>query len=286
MTSSAPGPPHASLINGLNHIPLPPVQDFVSKFDNLLPEGSSIPSSLGTTRFYDCSPRSTSSARRVMMLHGGGTPAVAFSSLARQLNKSRNHVVTYDLWGHGPFSSPLETHAPALMHPRPLKLLSYLRWTSAHIMGFSIGRSIAARFTAVHPHMVESRTLLSLAGLLREKDRGWWERLSMDGHVFRPRKERSAAKNGMKERVRAGAVDSVTVETWQRENHGGHVASWLHATYKVLTESDVRVLVLVGSEDGVFPEEMLRRELGGGAGHGIVGSHFENVERLVEEFWN
>lgn len=68
-------------------------------------------------------------------------------------------------------------------------------------------------------------------------------------------------------------MDGVAVEMWQRENHRGHVASLVsmwnyagvydqHASYKLLAESGMEVLVLVGSEDGVFPEEMLRSELG------------------------
>ncbi|PVH80670.1 alpha/beta-hydrolase [Cadophora sp. DSE1049] len=320
MTSSAPTLPHPSLISSLNHIPPPPIQEYISKFRNLLTEGTSIPSSWGTTRFYDFSPKFPSSARRVIMLHGGGTPAVTFTSLARELTKSGNHVVTYDLWGHGLSSTPLETHTPAIMHTQLLELLAYLRWSSAHIIGFSIGGSIAATFTAIHPCMVESLTLISPAGLLRKADRGWWERLSMDGYFgfewLRRRKvmffinggRDPQPKQGWEERVKNGEMDGVAVEAWQRENHGGHVASLVsmlnyagvydqHANFKLLGEQDVRALVLVGSEDGVFPEEMLRRELGGvgwkgeikvveGAGHGIVGSHFEDAGKLLDEFWS
>lgn len=68
------------------------------------------------------------------------------------------------------------------MHAQLLELLSYLRWPSAHIIGFSIGGSIAATFTALYPHMAETLTLISPAGLLRKADRGWWEKLSMDGY--------------------------------------------------------------------------------------------------------
>ncbi|KAH7356477.1 Alpha/Beta hydrolase protein [Rhexocercosporidium sp. MPI-PUGE-AT-0058] len=225
---------------------------------------------MGTTRFYNFSPNSPASARRVIMLYGGGTPALGFTSLARQLTESGNHVVTYDLWGHGLSSTPLKAHTPALMHVQLLELLSYLRWSSAHIIGFSIGGSIAATFTAFHPHVAESLTLISPAGLLRKADRGWWEKLIM---FFINGGRDTQPEPGWEERVKKGEMDGVAVETWQRENHGGHVASLVsmwnyagvydqHDSYKLLAESGVEILVLVGSEDGVFPEGMLRRELG------------------------
>ncbi|KAH9223783.1 Alpha/Beta hydrolase protein [Leptodontidium sp. 2 PMI_412] len=295
MTASAPTLPHHQLINGLNHTPPPPISDFTSKFGTLVPKGTSIPSSWGTTRFYNFAPNSRPSASIIIKLHGGGTPAVAFTYLARRPTKSGLHVVTYDLWGNGISSTPFETHTPALMHAQLLELLSYLRWPSAHIIGFSIGGSIAATFTALYPHMAETLTLISPAGLLRKADRGWWEKLN-------PQPE-----TGWEERVKKGELDTVAVEIWQRENHAGHVASLVsmwnyagvydqHESYRLLAKSKVEVLVLVGSEDDVFPEEMLRRGLGSvgwkgdikvveGAGHGIIGSHSQDVGRLLEELW-
>jgi pimeloyl-ACP methyl ester carboxylesterase len=236
MTDLAPTLPPLTLINGLNHIPPPPIKESESEFEGILPEGKSIPSSWGTTRYYDFLPDASPSARRVILIHGGGTPAIGLAPLALKLAAASNHVVAYDLWAHGLSSTPLEPHTPALFHTQLLELLSALKWSSAHILGFSIGGSIAATFAALHHQVAESVTLVACAGQGRKSDRPWLDNLILEGgwglEWLSGRKimtfvngSNPQVKPDLKERVLKGEVDTVAVEKWERETHKGHVAS-------------------------------------------------------------
>jgi pimeloyl-ACP methyl ester carboxylesterase len=152
--------------------------------------------------------------------------------------------------------------------------------------------------------------------LLRKSDRGWLDAFIEDGGWGREWLARrkivdgveglnAKPEEGWKERLKEGVVDTVAVETWERENHGGHVVSIVgmfrdgvfdqHEAYRALAKSEMKALVMIGSEDRVFEEKMMKRELESvgwksgvrvveGAGHGIVRSHVGEVAGVVEEF--
>ncbi|TVY55746.1 Uncharacterized protein LSUE1_G010271, partial [Lachnellula suecica] len=217
MISSAPTLPHPPSENGLNYIPAPSPESFDAEFAGLLPPGTSIPSSWGSTRYYAFPPTSPATGRNLILIHGGGTPALGLAPLAHALAQKGGNVVAYDLWGHGCSTTPLAAHTPALYHHQLLELLSHLRWTSAHILGFSFGGSIGATFTASHPNAVASLVLVTPAGLLRKSDRGWFEAFVEDGGWGREwlgRRKimgaiedlRAVPEEGWKERLRKGVV--------------------------------------------------------------------------------
>lgn len=217
MTSSAITLPQPLTIRGLNHIPPPPVRDFEAEFGGLLPEGKSIPSSWGVIRYYDFNPTPDPHARRVILIHGGGTPAIGMAPLGFKLLQTGNHVVTYDLWGHGNSSTPLEAHVPALLHAQLFELLSYLGWSTAHILGFSMGATILATFGAIHFHVIESVTLVAGAGLTRRSD-PWVANLKtagdlggelLDGQKIMDFVEGNPPlRDGWKDRLRQGQIDT------------------------------------------------------------------------------
>jgi pimeloyl-ACP methyl ester carboxylesterase len=317
MTSSAPTLPKPTLTNGLNHIPPPPAQDFESEFQGILPKGKTIPSSWGCTRYYDFSPSASPSARKIILIHGAGCPAIGVAPLALNLTATGNHVVAYDLWGHGLSSTPLAPHTSALFHAQLLELLSFLKWDTFHILGFSFGGSVAATFAALHPNVIESVTLVAGAGLGRKSNRGWWQNLVFQGGwglEYLSRKKIMAFINGSnpkvqpdwKERLLNGEVDSVVVETWSRENHKGHVASAVSMfrygsafdaqdSYERLAKTGVKALVVLGEKDVVAEPEQTKKELLKlgwvgeikiieGATHSIVRTHVREVAELVEPF--
>jgi hypothetical protein len=98
MTSSAPTLPYSRLQNGLNHIPPPSPSSFDAEFSGLLPTGTTIPSSWGTTRYYAFTPTSTPTGRNLILLHGGGTPALGIAPLALKLADKGENVIAYDMW--------------------------------------------------------------------------------------------------------------------------------------------------------------------------------------------
>lgn len=319
MTSSAPTLPRPAKISGRNHIPGPPPEAFDAEFGGLLPPGTTLASSWGSTRYYLFKPSSPPTGRNLVLVHGGGTPAIGIAPLALALAAKGENVLLYDTWGHGLSSTPLTPHSPALYHHQLLELLLHLGWTSAHILGFSLGGSIAAGFTAAHPKAVESLVLVAPAGLWKQSDRSWYDAFIEGGGWGREwlaeRKIVDAIEGldarpaeGWKERLKKGEVDPVAVRVWQRENHRGHAASIVsvfrsgllfdvHETFRELSESKMEVLFVLGGEDDVFPVEMMKRELiesvqwkkgvkvVEGAGHEVVRSHIGEVVDIVEEFW-
>ena len=238
--------------------------------------------------------------------------------LAFKLAAAGSRVVIYDLWGHGLSSTPLETHTPALFHAQLLELLALLRWNKVHLLGFSIGGSVATTFAARHPSVVESLVIVAGAGLLRKSERGWWDGLILDGGWGREgisRRKIMKFVNGSnpelkpdwKERLLKGEVDTVPIEKWEREIHKGHVASLVsmfryagvydqHAEYRKLANGDVPVLVIMGKKDHVIEPEYTKSELSrygwqgkiivvDGATHEIARSHAQEVADLAGEMW-
>jgi pimeloyl-ACP methyl ester carboxylesterase len=306
MNSSRPKLPEPLFINGLSYIPPPSAEEFNAEFAGVLPEGITIQSSWGQTRFYDFSPTADSSARKVLLLHGGGTSAIGLAPLARVLTAAGNHVVAYDLWGHGNSSTPLEAHTPALWHAQLFELLSHLRWSSANFVGFSLGGTILATFVALHPHVAESVVFICPAGILKSPE----QLLSMTDELILEAVEGSnpQAKEGWKERLKLGIVETEPVEIWQNKYHKGHAATLISAfryggvfdqlaSYQKIALGHVKVLMILGEKDTVFDAETLKKELlevgwkgeitiVEGATHGIVRSHAHEVAHLAEGFWS
>ncbi|KUJ11916.1 alpha/beta-hydrolase [Mollisia scopiformis] len=322
MSISAPTLPHPYLINGLNHIPPPPVSSFDSQFSfaGLLPAGTSLPSSWGTTRYYDFSPAAPPTSRRVLIVHGGGTCAIGVAPFARLLTDAGNHVVIYDLWGHGLSSTPLETHSPALMHAQIMELLLHLGWTKVNLIGFSLGGAIVVSFSAIHQKTVESVVGVAPAGLWRKSERSWWDTISMDGYGMWGlewwRRSRVMAyingskpvvKDGWKEKMIKGEVDTVPIQQWEIAEHKGYEASltstWnyvspfdQHESYAKLNESGIKVLILLGEKDGVIEPEQSKKELDKmgwkgdvvlvkDATHELIRVQRKEVATLCSEFW-
>lgn len=309
--------PHSVAINGLSYIPAPSAKAFEEEFAGILPPGKDIQSSWGTTYYYNFNPEASPEARRVLLLHGVGTSSIGMAPLAHRLTASGSHVVTYDLWGHGNSSTPLQAHTAALFHAQLFELLSHLGWSKAHLVGFSFGGSILTTFLALHPHVAESVIIISGAGLWTRKERSWWNRLWTDGGwglewigqrtIMDFLEGDAPSRDGWKDRLKNGQVDCEPVERWQRENHPGHVTSVVsmfrhgvifdqHESYRKLVDSDLKILVIVAEKDTVFEPEMIRRELRAmgwkhdimqvdGAGHDSVRSRPQEVATLVDEFW-
>jgi pimeloyl-ACP methyl ester carboxylesterase len=310
--------PHPLIIDGLSYLPPPSAKAFEEEFAGILPPGKDIKSSWGVTHYYDFSPEASHGARRVLLIHGVGTSAIGMAPLARRLTASGSHVITYDLWGHGNSSTPLEAHTAALMHAQLFELLSHLRWSTAHLVGFSFGGSMLATFAALHPHIPESLTIVAGAGLWTKKGRSWWSRLWTDGgwglewlghsSIMGMLEGDTPSKEGWKERLKNGEVDCEPIERWERENHPGHAASVVsmfryggvfdqHESYRKLVDSELKILVIVGEKDSVFEAEMVKKELGAmgwkksikqvdGAGHDVVRSHPQDVAALIRDFWD
>ena len=305
MSSLRPKLPGPLLINGLHYIPPPSVEAFDAEFSGVLPQGTTIESSWGQTRFYDFSPMADSSGRRVLLVHGGGTSAIGLAPLAHLLTATGNNVVAYDLWGHGNSSTPLEAHTPALFHAQIFELLLHLKWDSAHFVGFSLGGTISATLVALHPHIAESVIFICPAGVTKSP-----EALASltDDMILHWVEGNLQVKEGWKERLKMGIVETEPVQIWENEHHGGHAASLISSfryggvfdqrtSYQKIAGGDVKALMILGEKDTVFDAETHKKELleigwkgeimvMEGATHEIIRTHAQQVAHLSESFWN
>ncbi|KAN0108492.1 alpha/beta-hydrolase [Hyaloscypha variabilis] len=286
------------IINGRNHIPPPSVEAFETEFAGILPEGNNLPSSWGVTRFYDFSPDAKESARRVLLIHGVGTSGIGMAPLALRLKEAGSHVVIYDLWGYGLSSTPLTAHVPAIFHIQILELLSYLKWSKAHLLGFSGDGAIAATFRSRdYPWYVKPMTIEGWCGLY------WLRRRTVLGFVLG---NANKPKLDWKERLQKGEVDVVAVQLWERAHHKGHEKSVISMfeglsvdhddKFTMLPKSGVEVLLILGEKDPAVQPDKIRKAFSNmewhgdiheikGAGHDVVRPSVDETARVINQFW-
>lgn len=277
--------PRPNFINNHVSIPGPSETAFTTQFGALLPSAKYISSYFGTTALYSFPPTlvsPTTPPQHILLLHGLGTPALGLLPLVRAILASNPHahLTLYDLWGHGLSSTPLVPHVPGLFHAQVLRVLAALKWNSAHLIGFSFGGSTVASFSALHPEMVESVTLLAPAGLLRLKDFTAEQQAFIRGgegvDEDAARKWMFAftgelvVEEGWKERFATGDVFAGDpIQAWQRTEHQGHTASFvamirdgglcdMHELFGVVGKSGLPTLAVIGELDDLCTEEDLR----------------------------
>jgi pimeloyl-ACP methyl ester carboxylesterase len=143
---------------------------FTSAFGHAFPRPHFLSSELGTTALYNLPPPSPPSGKHILMIHGINTPALGMLPLAQQLQilDPSSHIVLFDLYGRGLSSTPVQAHTPHIFHLQIYQVLSYMQWTTAHIIGYSFGGSAAVSFVVNNPWIAESVILVAPAGLLGE----------------------------------------------------------------------------------------------------------------------
>jgi len=184
----------------------PNYDSFTSRFGDAFPAPRFLESDLGVTAVYDLGTGTSSSSsesgarqdakrkqqkddkdeqdveerkgetRRVLIVHGLNTPALGLLPLARAIQalgpdtnnrlKTKTHIVLFDLWGHGLSSTPLTPHSAHIFHSQIYQVLSLLRWSTCHVIGYSFGACLAAKFAFYNPSVAQSVTLLAPAGVL------------------------------------------------------------------------------------------------------------------------
>lgn len=264
-------------------IPGPSESAFTAYFGALLPPAQFAPSAYGVTALYSFPPITPSpSSQHILILHGLGTPALGLLPLLRTIQQSNSsaHLATYDLWGHGLSSTPLVPHVPGLFHYQILRVLAALGWQKAHLIGYSFGGSTVATFTALHPEIVESVTLLAPAGLLKFSSFTPSQQAMMKGGSDI---DEDAARDwmfaftgsltieeGWQARFATGDVFSGDpIQEWQRREHAGHAASFvamirdgglcdMHESFETVGRSGVETLAVLGELDPLCTEGDLR----------------------------
>ncbi|KAF2272621.1 putative alpha/beta fold family hydrolase [Westerdykella ornata] len=135
------------------------------------PGGRHVRTVYGTIQVFEWGP---SDGEKVLMLHGLGTPCIALSNMARGFVEKGCRVMLFKLFGRGYSDAPNDLRHDARLYTSQILLVlasSPLSWAGSsafHIVGFSLGGSIAAGFAAYHAHMLRSMTLICPGGLIRK----------------------------------------------------------------------------------------------------------------------
>jgi len=249
------------------------------------------------------------------MIHGLNTPALGMWPLAKEVQTldPEAHIVLFDLWGHGLSSTPLQAHTPHIFHAQILQVLGFMRWTSAHIIGYSFGGATAVSFTIHNTWAVLSVVLVAPAGLQRYG--------SLDSHIQellmqsqgREQEARDSILSLMeggplkvpedwRARSDRGEVVAEALRQWELQEHPGYPYSVLsmfrdggvkdrHAEFRLFAQLPIKKLTVLGDSDGVCSRSQLE-ELGihelvvvADAAHSFVRSHTTQVADLVVRFW-
>ncbi|RDL31025.1 putative Alpha hydrolase [Venustampulla echinocandica] len=137
---------------------------------NAFPGSRQFKSVYGTIQVFEWGPED---GEKVLLVHGLGTPCIALGDMAKELVGSGYRVMIYDLFGRGYSDAPNDLAYDARLYTTQILLVlssSPLSWTGTsafHIIGFSLGGSIAVAFAAYHATMVRSMTLVCPGGLIR-----------------------------------------------------------------------------------------------------------------------
>lgn len=302
-------------------IQAPPEAAFVETFSQLLPPASYLQTPIGRAAYYSLPPSSSTQPTdekisRVVLVHGGQTPALGLLPLANALKPKfpNAHLVLIDLWGHGLSDTPLVAHEPALFHSLLDSLLVHLGWPNAHFVGYSFGGATIAPFAAAYPHRVSSLALVAPAGLVKassfderansylrggddvseEKVQEWVFKTLEGGPLIVPA--------DWKERVSRGEVVAEAIRDWEIKHHKGHMASVVSMfrdggvldrqdAFVEAARTGIRNVSVVGEWDDWCTEKDLK-EVGfkdvvvvKKVGHGLVRQRVQEVASVIEGFW-
>ena len=135
-----------------------------------LPGARDVDTPYGSIRVYEFGP---SSGRKVLLVHGISTPAIALGGVANTLVDHGCRVMLFDLFGRGYSDTPGDLPQDIRLFTTQMMLVlasSPLSWTGAEkfsLIGYSLGGGIAVSFTSYFPDLVDDLVLFCPAGLLR-----------------------------------------------------------------------------------------------------------------------
>ncbi|ORY71794.1 putative alpha/beta hydrolase [Pseudomassariella vexata] len=134
------------------------------------PGGRQFKTVYGTIQVFEWGPED---GEKVLIVHGLATPCISMGNMAKEFVSKGCRVMIFDLFGRGYSDAPNDLAYDARLYTTQILLVlssSPLSWTGSsvfHIVGFSLGGSIAVAFAAYHTSMLRSMTLICPGGLIR-----------------------------------------------------------------------------------------------------------------------
>lgn len=327
---ASPSVPLGELPRGPSSLAGPSEASWREVFDKITPSTSYYRNALGTTAYYllqGDQPAATAKdeeqeqeREHFVFVHGICTPAVGMLPLARHVlsNRPSSSVLLYDLWGHGLSSTPNVPHTQAIFLYQLLSLLGHMGWSRSkvHLVGFSLGGSIATSFSVHHASLVQSLFLVAPAGLLRHEadcepalrsalrlenpDEKACLRAMFDFLGGGPDMD---VPQDWQEKVNQGQVSSPALQVWQVKNHIGHersVASIMRFggvfhnegdfILAAAAENKIPTMTVLGGKDGVCDPSRLKSvgftdyKILPEATHALVRENVPEIASMIHTF--
>ncbi|EXJ79302.1 hypothetical protein A1O3_08804 [Capronia epimyces CBS 606.96] len=139
---------------------------------DVLPGARDVDTPYGSIRIYEFGPED---GRKVLLVHGISTPAIALGGVAHGLVDTGCRVMLFDLFGRGYSDNPADLPQDIRLFTTQILLAlasSPLPWTGKgsgkfSMIGYSLGGGISTTFTSYFPDLVDTLILFTPAGLLR-----------------------------------------------------------------------------------------------------------------------
>lgn len=139
---------------------------------DVLPGARDVDTPYGSIRVYEFGPED---GRKVLLVHGISTPAIALGAVAHGLVDNGCRVLLFDLFGRGYSDNPGDVQQDIRLFTTQILLVlasSPLSWTGKSsgkfsLIGYSLGGGIGATFASYYPDLIDSLILFAPAGLLR-----------------------------------------------------------------------------------------------------------------------
>ncbi len=111
---------------------------------------------------YTCFSAAEDAAETILFVHGMGLDQTTWDWITPYL-RSRYHIVTYDMRGHGKSGTGTEELSWDLLCEDMHQLISILNITKLHLVGHGFGGNLCLQFALRYPSLVESIVLIGTA---------------------------------------------------------------------------------------------------------------------------
>lgn len=235
----------------------------------------------------------------IVMIHGLTTPQIVWDGITPELTALGFRVLRYDLYGRGFSDAPVGAQSIAFFNQQLSDLLADQKVTeNITLMGYSMGGSIAAAYSAAHPDRVARVILVAPAGIEEHVSR--FDRLCrclpavgdwMHGMFAAGRMRRGSQK----------PADIAGMQDFQLSRRGflpAVLSSRRHAltqtqeaAHRSLGRDDIPVWAIWGREDKTIPlaamgtltrwNRAVQHDDIAGAGHGLPYTHAAELAASV-----
>jgi pimeloyl-ACP methyl ester carboxylesterase len=239
----------------------------------------------------------------VLLLHGLGATSASWQLQFPPLAAAGYRILAPDMRGFGHSSYPGGANNSELMAADTLKFLQMLEIENCHVIGISMGGTIALQAALIRPAFAESLILTNTFAKLRPKDAATWIfygiRLAMV-HIIGIQRQATYVSNRLFPHSDQGELrNEFTKQVGQANQKGYRSTMRSYSQYDLserLGEIKIPTLIITGENDLVVPPDV-QAELANNipnsqhviipnSGHAISVERPNSYNRIILDFLN